>query len=104
MENESKIESDQLQRLIDGELSVEEIRAMFEIADQCLRQTIRITCRTHRSETDKTSQANRAFYESHPRNDASIDAASEAVGDRGEPGGCWADGFYDRQRWSDGDG
>lgn len=34
MENESKIESDQMQRLVDGELSAEEIRALFGIAEQ----------------------------------------------------------------------
>ena len=34
MENESKIDPDSLQRLIDGELSSDEIRALFEVADQ----------------------------------------------------------------------
>ena len=44
MENESKIDSGQMQRLIDGELSADEIRALFKVADKHPAQWRAIAC------------------------------------------------------------
>ena len=44
MENESTIDSNQVQRLVDGELSADEIRTLFETADQNPEQWRGIAC------------------------------------------------------------